>query len=152
MVSQYQANPVLKHWQTVKHILRYLKRTGDYMLMYSEENLTLVGCTDSDFQTYKDSRKSTSKNVFDVGRGAIVWRSVKQTCTTDSTMEAEYVAASETMKEAIWLRKFLTELKGILGMEKVISLYYHNRDAIASTKEMRSHKRKKHIDRKYHLI
>ena len=106
MVSRYQANPGTKHWQAVKHILKYLKRTRDYMLVYSGGDLTPVGYTDSDFQTCKDSRKSTSGSVFLLGGGTIVWRSVKQGCTADSTMEAEYVAAAEASKEAVWLRKF----------------------------------------------
>ena len=32
MVSRYQSNPGLKHWQAVKHILKYLRRMRDYML------------------------------------------------------------------------------------------------------------------------
>ena len=34
MISRYQSNPGLKHWQVVKHILKYLQRTRDYMLVY----------------------------------------------------------------------------------------------------------------------
>ena len=67
MVSRYQANPGTKHWQAVKHILKYLKRTRDYMLVYSGGDLTPIGYTDSDFQTCKDSRKSTSGSVFLIG-------------------------------------------------------------------------------------
>ncbi|KAG8500925.1 hypothetical protein CXB51_003034 [Gossypium anomalum] len=107
---------------------------------------------DSNFETCKDSRKSTLGNVLVLGREAIVWRNVKQTYTADSTIEAEYVATSKVTKESIWLRKFLTELKFIPGMEKVITLYCDNIAAITNTKEMRTHKRTKHIDRKYHLI
>ena len=32
MVSQYQSNPGTKHWQAVKHILKYLRRTRYYIL------------------------------------------------------------------------------------------------------------------------
>ncbi|KAA3487297.1 gag/pol protein [Gossypium australe] len=67
------------------------------------KNLTPIGYTDSEFQTYKDPRKLTSGSVFVLSNKAIVWRSVKETCTTDSTMEAEYVVASKIMKEVIWL-------------------------------------------------
>ena len=49
----------------------------------------------------KDFRKSTSGYVFTLGSGAISWMSVKQSCITDSTIEAEYVATSEAAKEAI---------------------------------------------------
>ncbi|KAA3484760.1 retrovirus-related pol polyprotein from transposon tnt 1-94 [Gossypium australe] len=67
-------------------------------------------------------------------------------------MEAEYVVASEVTKEAIWLRKFLTDLEVIPSMGKAITLYYDNSSTIANTKELQSHQRTKHIDRKYHLI
>ena len=60
MVSRYQSNPGLKHWQAVKHILKYLQRTRDYMLVYRCEDLILIGYTDSDFQSDLDFRKSTS--------------------------------------------------------------------------------------------
>ena len=40
-----------------------------------------------------------------LGVEAIVWRSTKQACIIDSTMEAEYVAACEAEK-GVWLRKF----------------------------------------------
>ena len=33
-------------------------------------------------------------------------------------MEAEYVAAAEAAKEAVWLRKFFTDLEVIPGMEQ----------------------------------
>jgi len=122
------------------------------MLVYSGMDLKPIGYTDLDFQTCRDSRKSTSGSVFVLGGGAIVWRSVKQTCTADSTMEAEYVAASEATKEAIWLQKFLKDLEVVPEMDKAITLYCDNSAAISNTKETRNHKRTKHIDRKYHII
>ena len=74
VVSRFQSNPGLDHWVAVKHILKYLKRTRNYMLVYSGEDMILRGYTDSDFQTDVDSRKSTSGSVFTLGGGAIVWR------------------------------------------------------------------------------
>ena len=85
------------------------------MLVYSGGDLIPVGYTDSDFQSDSDSRKSTSGDVFTIGGGAVIWRSIKQSCIADSTMEAEYVAACEATKEAVWLRQFL------LGLEVVPS-------------------------------
>ena len=57
--------------------------------------------------------------MFTLGGGAIGWRSVKQSCIANSTMEAEYVAAYEAAKEAVWLKKFLSNL-GIMRMEQVL--------------------------------
>ena len=122
------------------------------MLVYSSGDLNLLGYTDSDFQGDKDSRKSTSGSVFTLGGGSVVWRSIKQSSIADSTMEAEYIAASEAAKEAVWLKNFLSDLEVVPNMDKPITLYCDNSGVVANSKEPRSHKRGKHIERKYHLI
>ena len=152
IVSRYQSNPGRTHWTAVKNILKYLRRTRDYMLMYGAKDLILTGYTDSDFQTDVDTRKSTSGSVFTLNGGAVIWRSIKQGCIADSTMEAEYVAACEAAKESVWLRKFLTDLEVVPNMHLPVTLYCDNSGAVANSKEPRSHKRGKHIERKYHLI
>ena len=87
-----------------------------------------------------------------MGGGAITWRSVKQSCITDSTMEAEYVAACEAVKEVVWLKKFLSDL-GVVRMEQVpITLFCDNSGAVAQSKDPRNHKKRKYIERKYHII
>ena len=71
MISIYQSNPGPEHWTAVKHIIKYLKRTKNYMLVYSGDELITVGYIDSDFMSDKDSRKSTSGYVFTFGSGVI---------------------------------------------------------------------------------
>ena len=152
VVSRYQSDPGEEHWIAVKHILKYLRRTRDYMLVYSSGSLETIGFTDSDFQGDIDSRKSTSGYVFTLYGGAVCWRSIKQTCVADSTTEAEYVAASEAAKEAVWLKKFIMDLQVIPSAGRPITLYCDNSGAVAQSKEPRYHKKQKHIERKYHLI
>ena len=74
------------------------------MLVYSGGHLNLLEYTDSDFQSDKDSRKSISGSVFTLSVAAVVWRSVKQSSITDSTMKAKYVVACEAVKESVWLK------------------------------------------------
>lgn len=152
IVSCYQSNSGLEHWIAVKHILKYLRRTGDYMLVYSGSDIEPTGYTDSDFQSDKDSRKSTSGSVFTLGGGAVVWRSIKQFIIVDSTMEAKYIAACEAAKEAVLLKKFYTDLKVVPGLEDPLVLYCGNSGAMNNSKEPTNHKRGKHIERKYHLV
>ncbi|TYK23858.1 gag/pol protein [Cucumis melo var. makuwa] len=116
------------------------------MLVYGSKDLILIGYTDSDFQTDKDDRKSTSGSVFTLNGGAIVWRSIEQSCIVDSIMEAEYVAACEAVKEAVWLKKFLTDLEVVPNMHLPITLYCDNSGAVANSREPRSHKRGKNIE------
>ena len=101
MVSRYQSDSDEEHCTAVKHILKYLQRKRDYMLVYHDESLEPVGYTDFDFQSSIDSIKSTSGYVFTFGGGSISWRSVKQSSIVDSTMVAEYIAASEVAKGGV---------------------------------------------------
>ena len=152
IVNRYQSNPGMGHWIAVKHILKYLMRIRDYMLVYSGGDLNAIGYTDSDFQSDNDSRKSTFGLIFTLGGGAVVWRSIKQSSITYSTMEAEYIAACEAAKESVWLKKYYTDLEVVPNMEKPLVLYCDNNGAVANSNELRAHKRGKHIERKYHLI
>ena len=82
----------------------------------------------------------------------MVRRSIKQSSIVDSTMEDEYIAICEAAKEAVWMRKFYIDLEFIPDMNKPLILYCDNSGAVANSKEPRSHKRGKHIERKYHLV
>jgi hypothetical protein len=67
-------------------------------------------------------------------------------------METEYIVASETTKEAIWIRNFISELGVVPSASSPMDLYCDNSGAIAQAKEPRAHKRAKHVLRCYHLI
>ena len=99
VTSRYQADPGEEHWKAVKNILKYLRRTKDMFLVYGEGELKLEGFTDSSFQSDVDDSKSNSRFVFLLNGGAVSWKSSKQEITTDSTCEAEYIAAQK------WPRK-----------------------------------------------
>ena len=87
-----------------------------------------------------------------MGGGAVSWKSSKQETTADSTTEAEYIAASEAAKEAVWIKKFISKLGVVPSIVDPIPLYCDNNGAIVQAKEPRSHQRSKHVLRRYHLI
>ena len=62
------------------------------------------------------------------------------------------MAASEATKEEVWMKKFLLDLQVIPSVDRPITLYCDNSGAVAQSKELRYHKKQKHIKRKYHLI
>lgn len=84
--------------------------------------------------------------------GAVSWKSSKQSTTADSTTEAEYIAASEAAKEAVWIKKFITELEVLPAIKNGVTMYCDNTGAIAQSKEPRSHQKSKHVLRRFHLI
>ncbi|PKI72262.1 hypothetical protein CRG98_007336 [Punica granatum] len=55
-------------------------------------------------------------------------------------------------KEAVWIRKFVTELGVVPSISSPVELYCDNTGAIAQAKEPRSHQKSKHIERIYHII
>ena len=94
-VARYCANPTKDHWTAVKRILRYLKGTCNYGLLYRKDApAELTGYSDAD-------RKSTSGYIYLLGGAAISWKSSKQSCVALSTTEAEYIALSSASQEAI---------------------------------------------------
>jgi len=88
-----------------------LRRTKDVFLIYGgEEELVVNDYTDASFQTDIEDSHSQSGFVFTINGGAVSWKSSKQATVIDSTIEAEYIAASESAKEGVWMRRFLIEL------------------------------------------
>jgi len=90
--------------------------------------------------------------VFCLNGGAMSWKSSKQETIVDSKTEAEHIAASNATKEAVWIRKFISDLVIVPSIVDPIELLCDNNGEIAQAKEPRSHKKSKHIQRRYHLI
>ncbi|KAH9753276.1 hypothetical protein KPL71_015010 [Citrus sinensis] len=75
-----------------------------------------------DYAVDKDRRRSITGFMFTMYGGAISWKSSLQSVVALSTTEAEYIALTEAVKEAIWLRGLVTELgKGVVNVVKVQS-------------------------------
>ncbi|KAJ9560493.1 hypothetical protein OSB04_005653 [Centaurea solstitialis] len=154
VTSRYQQNPGEAHWVAVKNILKYMRRTKEMFLVFggSEDEISVTGYTDASFQTDKDDFRSQSGYVFTLNGGAISWKSSKQDTIADSTTEAEYIAASDAAKEAVWLRSFITDLRVVASISRPIDIYCDNSGAVAQAKEPREHHKSRHVLRKYHLI
>ncbi|KAL0313488.1 UNVERIFIED_CONTAM: Retrovirus-related Pol polyprotein from transposon RE2 [Sesamum radiatum] len=67
-------------------------------------------------------------------------------------MEAEYIAASEAAKVAVWMKNYIQELSVVPSIAEPVVIFCDNNGAIAQAKEPRSHHRSKHILRRYHLL
>ena len=111
-----------------------------------------MGFTDFNFQSDHDDSKSMSGYIYILNDGVICWKSFKQYTMADSTCKAEYIIASDATKEAVWLRKFISELRVAPSLDGPILLYYDSTGAIAQVKESKSHQQTKHILHRYHLI
>ena len=104
--------PKANHWMAAKHVLRYVKGTSDYGLLYSQSsNPKLSEFTDSDWAGSVDDKKSTSGYVFSLGSGTVTWTSKKQQAVSLSSTEAEYRGIVKVGCEAVWLRRMLGDMQ-----------------------------------------
>jgi transposase InsO family protein len=162
-LSRYASNPGTKHVRALKHLLRYLKGTQDYGIVYSRYGGTLIGCesepidensifgyTDSDYATDLSTRRSVSGSIFMLAGGPISWSSKLQPSVSQSSTEAEYVASAEAAKEAIWLRQLMCDLKQ--DISEPTTLFIDNRGAQMLAKNPVNHANTKHIDVRNHFI
>ena len=152
VVSRYMANLGKEHWQAVKWILRYLRGTANIGLVYdrvSTNSGSVIGYVDSDFAGDLDKRKSLTGYVFTLSGSVINCKATLQSIVALYTTEAKYMAATEVVKEAIWLKG----LVGDLGLQRDDSVVFcDNQSAIHLTKNPMYHERSKHIAVKYNFI
>jgi len=80
--------------------------------------------------------------------GAISWSSRLQPTVAVSTAEAEYMAAAEAVKEALWLRKLLQDFNQPIGP---IPIFGDNQGALKLLKHPIASARSKHIDVRHHF-
>ena len=152
IISQFASNPTTLHHQAAKRILRYLKGTINLKLNYGDKDTKpmLIGYSDANWGNDINTRRSTTGYIFYLSGGAISWSSKRQATVALSSTEAEYMALSQTTREAIWLRTLLAELN--YPQEGATTLFEDNQSAIALAKNPVHHARSKHIDIQHHYI
>ncbi|KAH9789507.1 Integrase catalytic domain-containing protein [Citrus sinensis] len=148
-VSRYMANPGGEHWIVVKRILRYIRGTSDVALCYGGLEFTVRGYVDSDFAGDLDKRKSITGYVFALAGAAVSWVSKLQTVVALSTTEAEYMAATQACKEAIWIQRLLEELG---HKQQKIPVFCDSQSALHIGRNPTFHSRTKHIGVQYHFV
>ncbi|KAL0405346.1 UNVERIFIED_CONTAM: Retrovirus-related Pol polyprotein from transposon TNT 1-94 [Sesamum latifolium] len=151
VISSYMQNPKKPHLEAVRRILRYVKGTLSYGIMFKKcEDCKLVGYCDADYAGDHDTRRSTTGYVFMLGFGAVSWCSKRQPTVSLSTTEAEYQAAAMAAQEITWLVQLLKELHQ--PVEYGVPLYCDNLSAIRLAENPVFHARTKHVEVHYHFI
>ena len=106
MVSRYMNDPCRGHREAVKWILHYIKGTINISLILKKDvagKQEYIRYVDSDHAGDLDKCWSTTGYVFTLSQVPISWRSTLQATVALFSMEAEYMAMTEVMKEKIWL-------------------------------------------------
>ena len=141
---QFASKLLTDHWLALKRILRYLKGTLEAKLILGDVNdEALIGFFDS---AYADAtnRRSTCGYLFHYYGSPISWASKVQKTIALSTVEAEYMAATEAAKQCVWIQSVAKQMG--LPVNHPIQLFEDNQGANALTHNPEHHQRNKHID------
>jgi hypothetical protein len=149
---KFGACPEKLHLEAFKCVLRYLKGTVGFGLRLGgkDDGVDLIGWANSDWAQDPDSRRSITGYVFDVAGGSVSWASKKQPTVALSTVEAEYMAASNATKEAIWLRVLLEDLG--FPQTQATTIHDDSKGCIALSRRTVLHSCMKHIAIHHHFI
>ena len=99
------------------------------------DDLTVKGYSDAAFSLEENQYRLQSGYVFTLNGGAVSWKSSKQDTAADSPTKSEYFAASEAAKEAVWIKKFVTDLGVVLRVLDLVELFCDNNGAITQAKD-----------------
>ena len=129
-LSRFMDKPSSEHLSATKRILRYLKGTVNYGLLYNrgDKDMTITGYSDSDFAEDINDRKSTSGQIFFMGGLPITWNSVKQHVVALLTCEAEYIVVSLAACQSLWISRLISELVSV--KENSVKILVDNKSAL----------------------
>ena len=139
ILCRYSSAPKQCHFIAVKRVLRYLKGTQSHVLLVRPMSLELVGYADANWGNDVVDRKLTTGALLQLGGCAIVWKTHKQNMVALSTSEAECFAASDAVKQFLWVRHLLKEL-GLGQVEPTILHQDNQGDIVLSTSGFRNAK------------
>lgn len=148
-LSQYNNSYNLEHWSYAKRVLRYLKKTKDYALVYTKNgNSKLEGYADADWGSNIIDRKSFTGICFTLSGAAISWASKKQKTVALSSTEAECMSLTEACREVIYLRRLLCEITDEIY---TVNVFNDNQGAIKLSASNTFHNRTKHMDVRFYF-
>lgn len=150
-LSQYNNCFNESHWKHLKRLLKYLKRTKEYGLVYRKTKVNMHGFVDADWASCSLDRRSYTGFCFLMSNSVVSYESKKQKTVALSSTEAEYMALSDCCKEGIYLVNLLSELVQYGNMP--LCLYSDNQSSIKlACNSLFHNKRTKHIDIRHHYV
>jgi hypothetical protein len=153
MLGRYQKNLGTDHWNRIKKALRYIQSTNGLVLMYERtDSHEIVGYSNSNFTGSLDTDKSQSCYVFQLTGEHISWSSSKQNVMTSCMMYTKCVICYEATRQAMWLKKFVPDLRVVDSIERPLKLYCDNESAVLYTHNNKKTKSVKHINIRFYVV
>ncbi|KAL6331486.1 hypothetical protein AAG906_011426 [Vitis piasezkii] len=112
----------------------------------------LMNYTRPDIAYAVDEMKSTSGYVFILGGSAVSWKSAKQTCITQSTMEAKFIALEKASSEVECLINLLANISLWARPAPSVSMRCDSQTTIIKAKSKRFNGKNRHIRLRYNTV
>ena len=150
-LSRYLDIPTPSLCKASKRVVKYLLNTKSIRLKLGGVTFPYLRVfADSDWAGCRDTRLSTGSIIIFLGECAIHWICWRQNRVADSTCVAEYMVYTPAVKEIIWFRSILAELKFKLKYATI--LFSDNQAAKAIAEDPVFHKRMKAVGIQYHFV
>ncbi len=150
-VSQFAQNLNTSHYNIVKWIFKYLADTMNLSVTYDITDDSLIDYINADWGGCHNIRKFTEAYLFLLYEGLINWCFKCQQFIALFSTKAEYMTEMQAMKEAIWLRRFLSEID-YFHDNNVVVIWADNNRAMNLARNFEFHACIKHIDIQYHFV
>ena len=116
VLSQYQAAPTMVHYGATIHLMRYLAGTIDKgIILDRKTHQNIYAWTDASHNDIQRDMYGTTGFIITIGKCPITWSSRKQTIRVLSSSAAEYVAASTTLDDALWISSWVSNMNAQIG-------------------------------------
>ncbi|MGH3053429.1 MAG: reverse transcriptase domain-containing protein [Gaiellaceae bacterium] len=164
-VARFAHEPKKSHATAIKTIVRYLARTRDKGTIVRPDGSLRIDCyADADFAgLYRrepdldpTSAKSRTGFIIKLGGCPLVWKSQLQTAISMSTLEAEYIALSSSVRTLIPTRRLLEETVKRIGLSQELIdsidcvVHEDNNGALTLARDQRLTNRTKYLHVGWH--
>jgi hypothetical protein len=149
-MAQHAAAPSKTHLAMAYYIVRYLKHTHNYCLVYSGEPASgVVAYSNLDWASDMNTCRSTTSFFLKLAGGIILWTSHAQCMVALSSMEAEYMAILDCSCQCIWVKMLLEEIGYSVGLVPICG---DNQGSLFMASNPITETQSKHIDIRYHFV
>lgn len=171
-LAQYSHKACHNHWLALLRVLSYVEGTVNYGIRYGGESkqisyykvdsnievhcgtskaIDMVTFADADYAGDISDRKSITGAIMMLNGGAVATICKKQTCVATSTTNAEYIAASEGAKLALWGKMLISKILGSYK-DPIPLLLGDNKACVQLQGGISNTSKIKHIDVGYHHV
>jgi hypothetical protein len=154
LLSRYQTKPSQRLWRLLKRVLRYVKGTLNYKLVFTKNRNycePIVAYVDASYATNDAEAHSTSGCVIKMFENNLVaWSSRRQSTVALCTMIAEYYALCDITRDIMWMRQFIESLR--IDISNPTIVYEDNAGCIEISSNPSNHKGTRQLNTKLFFV